>query len=177
MMIVDTTPEKLHDLQIRDDQCQVIDLRDGDEFDACHIPGSINIPLAKFEQEHGRVEESKIAYFVCDSDEQEVEAVLELARFGGRKSCIVTGGIKAWKKAGLPVAGKLHGLPLERQLPMAAGTLILAGFMLSLANPLWLLVSALVAIDLIHLSMTGSCTLGAMLSPGKESRPKTAPQS
>jgi rhodanese-related sulfurtransferase len=78
----------------------------------------------------------------------------------------VEGGIEAWKKAGLPIAGD-HGQPIaiERQVQIAAGSLVLLGVVLGqIASPAFYAVSAFVGAGLTFAGISGSCGMAKLLA-------------
>jgi hydroxyacylglutathione hydrolase len=84
----------------------VLDVRQGDEFAAGHVPGSINIALSgQFASWAGGILgiHSK-PVLVGDTDAQIEEARLRLTRVGIEDlRGYLAGGVAAWQKAGLPV--------------------------------------------------------------------------
>jgi len=84
-----------------------LDVRSADEFAACHVPGSVNIALGgQFASWAGTVLGlTAHPVLIADTDEQIEEARLRVARVGIEAlDGYLSGGVAAWKKAGLPVA-------------------------------------------------------------------------
>jgi hydroxyacylglutathione hydrolase len=84
-----------------------LDVRPNDEFAAEHVPGSVNIALGgQFASWAGTVLGlSAHPVLIAASDEQLEEARLRLTRVGIEAlDGYLTGGVAAWKQAGLPVA-------------------------------------------------------------------------
>lgn len=84
-----------------------LDVRSGEEFAAGHVPGSVNIALSgQFASWAGTVLGlSSHPVLIADTDAQIEEARLRLARVGIEViDGYLTGGLAAWKQAGLPVA-------------------------------------------------------------------------
>jgi len=84
-----------------------LDVRPGEEFAAEHVPGSVNIALSgQFASWAGTVLGlSAHPVLIAASDEQVEEARLRLARVGIEVlDGYLSGGVAAWKQAGLPVA-------------------------------------------------------------------------
>ncbi len=85
-----------------------------------------------------------------------------LAGKTGRLFLSLEGGSLAWEKEGLPV--KKGPYSLERQVRIGAGSLVLAGILLSQVHPGFLLLSAFVGAGLIFAGITGNCALGTVLA-------------
>lgn len=84
-----------------------LDVRNGEEFAAGHVPGSVNIALSgQFASWAGTVVGlSSHPVLIAASDEQLEEARLRLARVGIEVlDGYLSGGFAAWKQAGLPAA-------------------------------------------------------------------------
>jgi hydroxyacylglutathione hydrolase len=84
-----------------------LDVRPGDQFAACHVPGSINIPLSgQFATWAGTVLGlSSRALLIAETEQQIEEARMRLARVGIEDvSGYLASGIGAWKQAGFEVA-------------------------------------------------------------------------
>lgn len=103
------------------DNGNVLDVRSGDEFAAGHIPGSINIALSgQFASWAGGIMgiHSK-PVLVAETDAQIEEARLRLARVGIEDvHGYLSGGVAAWRKAGLPMAktAEISAQELNRKL-------------------------------------------------------------
>ena len=71
----------------------------------------------------------------------------------------------AWAEAGLPVVRGGTGIPLERQVRIAAGLLVLVGVLLGwLVNPGFYGLSAFVGAGLIYAGVTNRCGMGLLLA-------------
>jgi hydroxyacylglutathione hydrolase len=90
-----------------EDGVVALDVRPGDEFARAHVPGSINIALSgQFATWAGTVLGlSARPVLIANSSEQVSEARLRLARVGIEDARgYLSGGVEAWKQAGLAVA-------------------------------------------------------------------------
>jgi rhodanese-related sulfurtransferase len=84
-----------------------LDVRSAEEFAAAHVPGSINIALSgQFASWAGTVLGlTAQPVLIADTDQQIQEARVRLARIGMEAlDGYLSGGVTAWKNAGLPVA-------------------------------------------------------------------------
>ncbi|HEY1726801.1 MAG TPA: rhodanese-like domain-containing protein [Candidatus Baltobacteraceae bacterium] len=85
----------------------VLDTRDEDAYGAGHVPGSISISLdGQFAVWAGTIVGLENDVIVVAEDEERVrESQLRLARVGiDRATAFLSGGMKAWKAANMPVA-------------------------------------------------------------------------
>jgi len=108
------------------EKANVLDVRSGEEFAAGHIPGSINIALAgQFASWAGGILgiHSK-PVLVAANDMQIEEARLRLTRVGIELlRGYLSGGLKAWEEAGLPVQKTEQISPHELNQKLRDGTL------------------------------------------------------
>jgi len=79
----------------------VVDVREPVEWDAGHIAGSLLIPLGEFADRVGELPDGPLA-IVCRSGSRSSMAADWLHRSGVPASNM-TGGLKAWAAAGLPL--------------------------------------------------------------------------
>jgi rhodanese-related sulfurtransferase len=90
---------------INREDATVIDVRDANEFATGHVLGAKNVPLARMETAGADVVKKKdrpvILY--CDGGERAGKALATLKKQGFSRVANLSGGIKAWQDAGLPV--------------------------------------------------------------------------
>jgi hydroxyacylglutathione hydrolase len=88
----------------------VIDVREADQFLQSHIPGALQIPLARIEREVAYLPKGKpiVTYCTCPAEESSGQAVEILQHAGIAGAAALQGGLAAWRKAGYPVES---GLP------------------------------------------------------------------
>jgi rhodanese-related sulfurtransferase len=83
----------------------VLDVRDPGEFSAGHVLGAKNLPLARLDAPDAALAKRKdkplIVY--CDGSERSAKAVAALKKQGFTRVANLSGGLKAWQQAGLPV--------------------------------------------------------------------------
>jgi rhodanese-related sulfurtransferase len=80
----------------------VVDVRERAEWDAGHIQGALHLPLGEIGQRHGQLPRDTQLIAVCRSGNRSALATESLRRAGLRVENL-DGGMKAWKKAGLPM--------------------------------------------------------------------------
>jgi len=83
----------------------VLDVRDAPDYAAGHILGAKNVPLARIEEGSAdlakRKEKPLIVY--DDGGERSAKAAAALKRQGFTQVANLSGGLGAWRQAGLPV--------------------------------------------------------------------------
>lgn len=101
--IQDITPKEVHNLKTQNTDCQIIDVREVQEYEAVRIPGSKLISLSTFDQNYKQIDETKPAYFLCSIGKRALKAAEYLSSLGYKDLYVIEGGIKAWIEAGYPV--------------------------------------------------------------------------
>ena len=149
----------------------LIDIRSPDEHAREHVPGSLNVPLDRLSSTSPR---GNVLIFHCRSGMRTGQAAASLAEAASGRECyILEGGISAWGNAGLPVE-KLGGAPIEmqRQVMLAAGSLVLVGTILSLlvAQP-WIWLAVFAGAGLTFAGVTGFCGMARLLALMPWNRP------
>ena len=83
----------------------VLDVRDAGDYGAGHILGAKNLPLARIEDGAGEIARKKDRpVIVYDEDGQRAaKAAAALKRHGFTQVANLSGGLGAWRQAGLPV--------------------------------------------------------------------------
>ena len=102
-IVQEITPEKVHSLKTQNKDCQIIDAREAQEYEAVRILGSKLISLSTFDQNYKQIDETKPAYFLCSVGKRALKAAEYLSSLGYKDLYVIEGGIKAWIEAGYPV--------------------------------------------------------------------------
>lgn len=159
------SPEELQ-LALKDkDQCLVVDVREPAEFEAEHVPGSLNLPLSGLASSAPGLARDKRIYLVCRSGARSSEAARLLAKAGFSGLRVLEGGLLNWNVPGGRVKGSCQIWSLDRQMRFTAGGLVLAGIVLGhWGHPYFLGLSVFVAAGLIFSALTDSCGLVVLLS-------------
>ena len=95
-------PERVAEL-LRDDQVQLVDVREPYEHDAGHIAGAAHVPLDRLSQEGGALERERPLVFYCRVGSRSAMAT-QAFRAAGFDAYNMAGGIAAWAERGLPIA-------------------------------------------------------------------------
>lgn len=81
---------------------QLIDVREGYEHEAGHIPGSRNIEVTGLTAAAGELDQSKPVVFYCRSGDRSTMPA-EAFRASGWEAYTLDGGLAAWVEAGQPL--------------------------------------------------------------------------
>ena len=142
-----------------------LDVRSPLEFAGEWIDGAWNIPLPELEARIHELEKSKAPVIVlCRTGNRSLMAAQVLQRRGFNDFRILDGGVTGWRKAGLPLKEGKKRLSVDRQVHIAAGSLILLGVLLgTLVNPWFYAISGFVGAGLTFAGATGFCGMGLVL--------------
>ena len=147
-----------------DNGASLIDIRQTDEHARERIAGARNVPLEQLSKDSAP---GDVLIFHCRSGTRTAQAASKLSEAAAGRECyIVEGGISAWGKAGLPVE-KVRGAPIElqRQVMIAAGSLVLLGALLAmLVAPGWMWLTLLVGAGLVFAGVSGFCGMAVVLA-------------
>lgn len=147
----------------------VLDVRTGIECrtraldTACvHIPLHL-LDAARFMQEHGQALAGGPVYILCRSGGRAYKAAEALER-AGAQAIVIQGGLEGCAACDTPVrTGKV--LSLERQVRIAAGSLVLLGVLLGhFVNDGFYILSGLVGGGLVFAGVTDRCGLALLLA-------------
>jgi hydroxyacylglutathione hydrolase len=86
------------------DRITVVDVRNDSEWNAGHVEGAIHIPGGELAGRSAELPRDGRLAILCQSGYRSTVASSVLARRGFGNVVNVTGGMQAWRKAGLPVA-------------------------------------------------------------------------
>ncbi len=164
------TPAQLQTLLTAQPGLSVLDVRTPLEFAEVHVPQAHNIPLDQFDPQSllrsGQLSRDQPAYLLCRSGVRAAKAADKIAREGLDNAVVVEGGTQAWIEAGLPVdRGAVKVISLERQVRIAAGSLVLTGVLLAVfVHPYFIGLSAFVGAGLVFAGTTDWCGMGLLLA-------------
>ncbi|MFN9622376.1 MAG: rhodanese-like domain-containing protein [Cyanobacteriota bacterium] len=142
----------------------VIDVREPMEYASGHIVGSLNVPLGQLTD--ATLPQAPLV-LVCQSGNRSAKGMELLLRRGHPHPLAdLEGGFPSWEQAGLPVhKPKGAPLPLMRQVQIAAGSLVLAGLILSqVVAPGWILLTWFVGVGLVFAGVSGFCGMARLLA-------------
>jgi rhodanese-related sulfurtransferase len=146
----------------------LIDVRTPAEFQELHVEAARNVPLDKLDP--ATVMQDRIGsaqdpvYLICRSGSRGHQACLKFEKAGFSNVRNVEGGTLACLEAGLEVIRGKKAMSLERQVRIAAGTLVLIGLGLSFLHPAFLGLAAFVGAGLVFAGITDTCGMGMILA-------------
>ncbi len=158
--------DQLRQLQHEDPDLRILDVRTGGEFETAHIPGSYNVPLPTL-GEHARdlANVDHPVVLVCQSGARAQQACEQLVAAGKENLRILEGGMNSWESAGGEVAhGKVERWAMDRQVRLAAGTLVLAGMAASTVIPQAKWFAGAIGGGLTFSALSNTCAMGTALS-------------
>jgi len=145
----------------------LIDVRTPVEFREIHVEIARNVPLDQLDaaallQSHNGSDEP--LYVICRSGNRGQMACEKLLRAGFTHVVNIEGGTLACAEVGLPVVRGKKTMSLERQVRIAAGSLVLLGAALSFVHPAFIGLSAFVGAGLVFAGITDTCGMGMLLA-------------
>ncbi|WP_326754119.1 rhodanese-like domain-containing protein [Streptomyces hirsutus] len=154
----------------------VIDVRTPGEYAAGHLPGAHNVPLDHLRTALPALKTAAARgelLMVCASGARSASACEQLAE-ADIAATTLTGGTAAWIQQGHPADRDTARAtwPMERQVRLAAGALVVAGLALgSRYRPArWL--SAAVGSGLVFSAATDTCGMAALLAKLPHNQPR-----
>ncbi|WP_395689458.1 rhodanese-like domain-containing protein [Caenimonas koreensis] len=83
----------------------VVDVCEADEFAAGHVGGARNVPVGELEKRLPEVVKNKTVplILVCATGARANRALATAKKLGYEQAQVLTGGLKAWREANLPV--------------------------------------------------------------------------
>ncbi|KOU70343.1 rhodanese-like domain-containing protein [Streptomyces diastaticus] len=154
----------------------VIDVRTPSEYAGGHLPGAHNIPLDRLDEAADALKKAAQRaplLIVCASGARSAKGCEKLAA-QGIAATTLDGGTSAWVAGGQETerpVGARATWPMDRQVRLAAGTLVLTGFLAGLAwTPAhWL--SGAIGAGLVFSGATNTCGMAAALAKLPHNRP------
>lgn len=158
---------ELRDRVARGGAVTIIDVRSSAEFESVHIRGAYHVPLPLL-AEHTKDLAERLGgdvVLVCQSGTRAAEARKRLAAVGLADAAILAGGIAAYEAAGGEVVRGVQRWAMDRQVRMAAGSLVLVGALCGkFLSPRLQYVPMAVGAGLAYSALTNSCAMAAVLS-------------
>ena len=159
------SPIELQNLLAAQPGLPLLDVRTPVEFAEVHVPQARNVPLDELQPGALQISKDQPVYLLCRSGQRATKAAEKLAQ-AGFQPIVITGGTLAWIDANLPVTrGQSKVMSLERQVRIAAGSLVLVGVGLG-----WFVhrgffgLAAFVGAGLVFAGVTDFCGMGLLLA-------------
>lgn len=169
MMTASTiTPKDLAERRGRGEAVELIDVRTPIEYREVHAEGACLMPLDRLDPrlviESRDGSKDAPIYLICRTGSRAKKAAEQFEAAGFSNVVVVEGGTLAWDAAGLPVVRGKEAISLERQVRIAAGSLVAIGTALgAFVHPGFLAVPGFVGLGLVFAGVTDTCGMGMML--------------
>ncbi len=173
-MAATISPQELSQLRQSGTPLDLIDVRTPVEFQEVHVEFARNVPLDRLDpqaiQAKRNGDSEQPLYVICRSGSRGKQACEKLLAAGIGNVVNVEGGTMACEAAGLPLVRGQKTISLERQVRIAAGTLVLIGSVLGFWAPLYWIglagigLAAFVGAGLVFAGITDTCGMGMLLA-------------
>ena len=143
----------------------LIDVREPDEHARERIPGASLSPLSRFDASALKAHSTRIVLH-CKSGRRSMDAAARALNAGCAEAYTLTGGLEAWKAAGLEVLeNRRVPISLMRQVQIAVGVILLVGTALAWwVSPWFIIVPAFIGAGQLFAGLSGTCGMAALLS-------------
>lgn len=163
------TPQELAENWKAGKPIELIDVRTPVEYQEVHVDFARNVPLDQLNPKNIMQDRNGMSaeplYIVCRSGSRGEKACEKFREAGFTNVVNVQGGTIACVEAGLPVTRGKKAISLERQVRIAAGSMVLLGVILSwLVHPALMGLSAFVGAGLVFSGITDTCGMGLLLA-------------
>lgn len=155
------------------DKLCIVDLRTLSEVDTEYIEGCVHFPVQTLNSAmlHSYLEQEGLSaqqpiYLLCAGGPRATLAAEKLKENFEAELVIISGGLNALKASGLiPSKGPGNSLSLERQVRIAAGSLVVIGVLAGqFISPLFFALSGFVGGGLVFAGVTDTCGMGMLLA-------------
>lgn len=145
----------------------LLDVRTPGEFEYEYIEGSQCDPLQGIDARAwaSKLDGARRCVVVCQAGMRARQAADKLEASGAKNLVVLEGGINGWKAAGKPcLRGEKRVLPLDRQVRIASGLVVLTGVVLgAMVNSAWYALAGFMGAGLIFAGMTNWCGLAILV--------------
>lgn len=147
----------------------LIDVRETIEYKQSHIKSAVHIPLSDISLSHPDMpnHEGKRLVLQCKSGRRSMIACEKLSAEGKDDNLYnLTGGLDGWMQNNFPVeSDDKKTMPLERQVLLAAGLVVLVGVTLGFViSSSWFLLSGFAGLGMTLAGLTGWCGMAKLLA-------------
>jgi rhodanese-related sulfurtransferase len=154
--------------RLEDGSAILVDIREPAEHARENIPGASLAPLSRFDAAAVRRDAGHrpAVIFHCQGGNRTRANAQTLEACGTPEVYMLEGGLQGWKAAGLPTRlDRSQPIEMQRQVQIAAGTLVVTGLALGAAvSPWFILLSAFVGCGLVFAGVSGWCGMAKLLA-------------
>jgi len=142
-----------------------IDVRTPAEYGSAHAEGASNHPMESLDLNNLPFSKSDEVHVICQSGGRSMKVCQKLEAAGFGKVVNVDGGTSAWLDANLPSVTGKKAMSLERQVRIAAGSLVVIGAAIGhFVHPGGFALSAFVGAGLVFAGVTDTCGMGMLIA-------------
>jgi len=144
----------------------LIDVREPAEYRSEKISYALNIPLSRIQSNYIQQHKDKKVILHCKSGNRSLEACKKVIQSLDFDIYTIDGGIDAWAASGMDIeTGKSNILPLNRQVQLTIGLMILSGLVIyQCVTPFGLVLPLVAGIGLMNAGITGWCGLAKIMA-------------
>ena len=143
----------------------LIDVRSPTEYGSVHAKGAVNHPMESLDLAKIPCSKEDEIHVICQSGGRSMKVCQKLEAAGFTNSVNVEGGTSAWHAAGLPVVEGKKVMSLERQVRIAAGSLVVIEIAIGqFVHPAGFGLSALIGAGLVFSAVTNICSMGKLIA-------------
>ena len=159
------TVEQSHQERQANSSIPFIDVRTPAEYGSLHAESALNHPMESFDLNTFPFSKDQEIHVICQSGGRSMKVCQKLKSAGFEKVVNVEGGTSAWNGAGLPVITGKKAMSLERQVRIAAGSLVVIGAVVGhFLHPGGFVLSAFVGAGLVFAGVTDTCGMGMLIA-------------
>jgi rhodanese-related sulfurtransferase len=143
----------------------LIDVRTPAEYGSIHADGAVNHPMESLQLEKIHFSKEDEIHVICQSGGRSLKVSQKLEAAGFTHIVNIEGGTSAWHAARLPVVEGKKVMSLERQVRIAAGSLVVIGAAIGqFVHPGGFALSAFIGAGLVFAGVTDTCGMGMMIA-------------
>ena len=156
---------EIFDSRKNSEHVPLIDVRTPAEYGSVHAKGAVNHPMESLNVDRlpfGKEDEIQV---ICQSGGRSMKVCQKLEVAGYSNVVNVEGGTSAWQASELPVVEGKKMMSLERQVRIAAGSLIVIGAAIGqFVHPGGFGLAAFVGAGLVFAGVTDTCGMGMLIA-------------
>jgi len=163
------TPGEVAEKMKNGARIDLIDVRTPREYEDVHATGARLFPLdslnpsAVMAVRNGGGKDP--LYILCRSGARARQAAAKFIEAGYKNIAVIDGGTVEWERAGLPVERGRRVMPVDCQVRIVMGSMVLLGVVLGFAlNPIYTLISGFVGCGLIVAGLRDNCPLANLIA-------------
>ena len=155
--------------RLDDGSAMLVDIREPLEHAREAIPGATSCPLSQLDRETLSTlagGNTPVIIFHCQGGRRTSDNADRLRACSLPEAYVLEGGLAGWKSAGYPTRiDRTRPIELQRQVQIAAGSLILLGLLLAwMVSPLFIGLTAFVGLGLVFAGLSGWCGMARLLA-------------